>query len=94
MKTKVHISEEVYNQLGFDPDINYAGDKVDKPDGISREIGHQAKILSHNLQHKLHMNKENEANTKIQNNPYIFLSKGNSLTRIFSFSIRSPLVCY
>ena len=57
MKSKGHIPEELYDQLGFPPDTNYAGDKVDKPDGISQEMRHRAKILSHSLQRNLRQKK-------------------------------------
>ena len=56
-----HISEEVYNQIGFPPDTNYEGEEVDKPDGISQEMRHRAKILSHELQQKLRKKKEDDA---------------------------------
>ena len=50
MKNDGHIPEEVYDQIGLPPDTNYEGEEVDKPDGISQEMRHQAKILSHELQ--------------------------------------------
>ena len=34
MKTGGHITEEVYDRLGFISDTNYAGQTVDKPDNI------------------------------------------------------------
>ena len=42
--------EEVYNCIDFVMVTNYAGDEVPKPDGISQEMRHWAKILSHSLQ--------------------------------------------
>ena len=45
MKTDGHITEEVYDRLGFISDTNYAGNKVDKPDNISQETRHRANIL-------------------------------------------------
>ena len=50
MRRDGHISEEVYDRLGFTADSNYAGDYVPKPDEISQEMRHRAKILSHSLQ--------------------------------------------
>ena len=50
MRRDGHISEEVYDRLGFSADSNYAGDIVPKPDEISQEMRHRAKILSHSLQ--------------------------------------------
>ena len=45
MKEEGHITEEVYDRLGFDPDTNYTGDTVSKPDEISNEMRHRAKVL-------------------------------------------------
>ena len=53
MKNNGHIPEEVYYQIGCLSDTNYEGEEVDKPDGISQEMRHRAKILSHELQQKL-----------------------------------------
>ena len=50
MKLNGHIPEDVYDRLGFPADTNYAGEKVEKPDGISQQTRHHAKILSHILQ--------------------------------------------
>ena len=61
MKDKGHIPEELYNCLNFPPDTNYAGDKVDKPDNISQDMRHRAKILSHSLQRTLRQKKEGDA---------------------------------
>ena len=44
-----HIPDEVYERLGFPPDTNYNGDEIEKPDGISQEMRHRTKILSHDL---------------------------------------------
>ena len=49
MKTKGHIKEEVYDSLGFPKDTNYDGKEVDKPDNISQEMRHRAKIISNDL---------------------------------------------
>ena len=53
MKRDGHITEEVYDRLGFVKDTNYAGEDVDKPDEISQEMRHRAKVISHNLQCQL-----------------------------------------
>ena len=53
MKTHGHISEELYETLGFSADNNYDGCEVPKPDEISQEMRHRAKILSHSLQCQL-----------------------------------------
>ena len=45
MKTDGHITEEVYDCLGFIKDSNYEGKTVVKPDGITQETRHRAKIL-------------------------------------------------
>ena len=53
MKNNGRIPEEVYDRLIFPPYTNYNGDEIDKPDGISQEMRHQARILSHDIQLKL-----------------------------------------
>ena len=53
MRIEGHIKEEVYDRLGFPSDTNYEGEKVDKPDNISQEMQHQAKVLSNDLQCEL-----------------------------------------
>ena len=50
MKNEGHIREDVYERMGFLSDTNYDGDEVDKPDNISQESRHRAKILSNDLQ--------------------------------------------
>ena len=45
MKRDGHITEDVYDRLGFMTDSNYAGDFVPKPDQISNEMRHRGKIL-------------------------------------------------
>ena len=45
MKTDGHITEEVYDRIGFITDTNYDGKMVNKPDNISQETRHRAKIL-------------------------------------------------
>ena len=45
MKKDGHITEGVYDRLGFMMDTNYAGKVVLKPDQISNEMRHRAKIL-------------------------------------------------
>ena len=61
MKNNGHITEEVYVRLGFPPDTKYNCDEIEKPDGISQKMRHQAKILSHELQRKLRQKKEEAA---------------------------------
>ena len=39
------IIEDVYDHLGFMKDTNYASDIVLKPDQVSNEMRHHAKIL-------------------------------------------------
>ena len=74
-KNNGHIPEEVYYRLGFPPDTNYNGDEIEKPDGISQEMRHRAKILSHDLQCKPQQKKEEEAvagiKTKINTDPVV-----------------------
>ena len=41
MKRDGHITEEVYDCLGFDKDTDYAGKDVNKPDEISQEMRHR-----------------------------------------------------
>ena len=53
MKRDDHITEEVYDRLGFVKDTDYASNDVDKPDEISQEMRHRAKVISHNLQCQL-----------------------------------------
>ena len=53
MKNMGHIPEELYDRMGFIMDTNYDGDEVSKPDRISQEMRHCAKILSHSLQRSL-----------------------------------------
>ena len=60
MKNKGHIPEDLYEELGFSPDINYARKKVDKSDGITQEMRHHAKILSHTFQRNLRQKKEDD----------------------------------
>ena len=50
--------------MGFIKDTNYSGDEVDKPDTISQEMRHRAKILSHKLQCSLRKKKEDDAKAK------------------------------
>ena len=45
MITKGHIAEEVYDRLSFPKDTDYSGKTVHKPDGITQEMRHRAKIL-------------------------------------------------
>ena len=54
MKEEGHITEEVYDRLGFDPDTNYTGDTVSKPDEISNEMRHRAKVLRYRLTTPIH----------------------------------------
>ena len=61
MKSHGHIPEEVYDRLGFVKDTNYDGKVVEKPDTISQEMRHRAKILSHKLQCDLRRKKEEDA---------------------------------
>ena len=61
IKNNSHIHEEVYDRLGFPPDTNYNGDEIEKPNGISQEMRHRAKILSHDLQRNLRQKKEEAA---------------------------------
>ena len=53
MKNKDHIPKDIYVRLWFMPNTNYAEETVNKPDRISQEIRHRAKILSHSLQREL-----------------------------------------
>ena len=53
MKKYSHISEEIYNRIGFPKDTNYEGKIVEKLDHINQEMRHRAKIISHHLQCKL-----------------------------------------
>ena len=61
MKTHGHIPEEVYNRMGFIKDTDYKGKEVAKPDEVSQEMRHRAKIISHELQCKLRRGKEEKA---------------------------------
>ena len=45
MKKEGHIKEEIYDRLRLAKDMNYAKETVEKPDGISQEMRHRAKIL-------------------------------------------------
>ena len=45
MKQDGHITEDVYDRIGFMKDTNYSGTIVPKPDQISNEMRHRAKIL-------------------------------------------------
>ena len=45
MKRDGHITEDVYDRLGFITDSNYAGEFIHKPDQISNEMRHRGKIL-------------------------------------------------
>ena len=58
MKSDGHITENVYDRIGFYSDSNYIGGKVKKPDIISQETRHRAKILSHSFRYKLHQRNE------------------------------------
>ena len=49
MKRDGHITEDVYDRLGFSKDTDYEGKDVGKPDEISQEMRHRAKVISHNL---------------------------------------------
>ena len=53
MKIEGNIKEEVYDCLGFPQDTDYSGAEVDKPDSISQETRHRAKVLSPSLQRDL-----------------------------------------
>ena len=44
--------------------FEYSNIQVDKPDGITQEMRHRAKILSHQLQRNLRQRKEREAQNK------------------------------
>ena len=61
IKNNGHIPEDVQERLGFIKDTDYDGEDVEKPDGISQEMRHRAKILSHHLQRSLRMRKELDA---------------------------------
>ena len=61
MRKDGHIPEEMYKRMGVPPDMNYDGDEVDKPDKISQEMRHRARILSHDIQCKLRKKKEDAA---------------------------------
>lgn len=75
MKIDGHIKEEVYDHLRFKSDSNYAGDTIDKTDGITQEMRHRAKILGNALQYQLRQQKEDDAlavvETKEMNKPVI-----------------------
>ena len=45
MKAEGHIKEEVYDRIWFVIDTNYTNDIVQKPDEITNEMRHRAKIL-------------------------------------------------
>ena len=45
MKRDGHITEDIYDRIGFRKDTNYAGKNVLKPDRIFNKMRHQAKIL-------------------------------------------------
>ena len=45
MKQASHITEDIYDRLGFVQDTNYTGDIILKPNQISNEMRHRAKIL-------------------------------------------------
>ena len=40
-----HITEEVYDRLGFMVDTSYENKKVDKPDNIRQEGCYKVKVL-------------------------------------------------
>ena len=61
MKNRGDIPESLYDHLGFPSDTDYAGNHVAKPDNISCEMRHRAKILSHQLQRNLRWKKEKDA---------------------------------
>ena len=63
MKNEGHITEEVYDRMGFPTDTNYSGTEVKKPDTISQETRHCAKILSHSPQRDFRQRKENDVLT-------------------------------
>ena len=50
MKSDGHITEEIHDRKVFIRDTNYDGNEVEKPNAISQETRHHAKILSTNLQ--------------------------------------------
>ena len=99
IKNNSHIHEEVYDRLGFPPDTNYSGDEIEKPDVISQEMRHRAKILSHYLQCKLQQKKEEVAvagiKTKINNDLVlchdIFKQNDEAMKKIFPTGEESPL---
>ena len=45
MESNGHITEDVYDRIGFIKDTNYAGEVVMKPDQISNEMRHRGKVL-------------------------------------------------
>jgi len=49
IKNEVHFTEEVYDRMEFPEDTDYFGKEVKKPDAISQETRHRAKILSYSL---------------------------------------------
>ena len=58
MKKEGHNKEEVYEYMGFPPDTNYEGDIVSKPDEVTQENRHRAKILWNDLQCYLRRRKD------------------------------------
>ena len=99
MKENGHIPEELYDRIGFPPNTNYNGDEIEKPDGISQEMRHRGKILSHDLQRKLRQIKEEAAiaglKTKIKTDLVvchdIFTRNDEAMKKIFLTGEESPL---
>lgn len=99
MKKNGHIPEELYNMISFLSDANYNGDEIEKPDGISQEMRHRAKILSHDPQRKLQQKKEEAAvaglKTKINTDFVvchdIFTRNDKTMKNIFLTGEESPL---
>ena len=66
MQAEGHIREEVYNRMGFNKDTNYQNDVVIKPDNISNEMRHRAKILSSNAHRRLRAQKQEDKVMKVK----------------------------
>ena len=55
------IPQEVFNDLGFPMDTNYAAKEVVRDAKITNEMQQRAKVLSHKLQRQLRSAMDNQA---------------------------------
>ena len=96
MKNEDHITEEMYDRMGFSSDTKYSGKEVKKPDTINQETRHCTKILSHYLQRGIRQRNKNDALTakrKRDNYQLVVQNRIYERNDADTYNISPPSIC-